>query len=58
MEFTCKVSLDNAAFEDHANELARILRKLADMVEGTHHAETSALVFDINGNRCGRWEIS
>ena len=44
---------DGAAFEDAPAEFARILRDVADRLEG--HADTESFpVRDINGNSCGR----
>lgn len=45
---------ENAAFEDDgAFENARILRKLANLVE---NGESSGVLYDLNGNRVGTWE--
>lgn len=45
---------DNAAFDDGncPNEIARILRDIADKVEAGAIAGTTC---DINGNRLGEW---
>lgn len=56
MEYYLKVYLDNAAFGDAPGpELARILRSLADDVEGYAFdvGPISFPVRDINGNRVG-----
>lgn len=48
------LNLDNDAFADDASaEVARILRKLADTVEGAHPLDTFTLR-DINGNVAGQ----
>jgi hypothetical protein len=59
-----KLDCDNAAFEENrAGEIARILRRLADRVEGdgaaalaSGHLAIGGRLFDINGNSCGEWE--
>ncbi|CRI66753.1 hypothetical protein THIOKS13070009 [Thiocapsa sp. KS1] len=53
-ELTIEMSLDNAAFEDDpAPEIARILRQLADKLEG-RGIDDEILLRDINGNRVGK----
>lgn len=53
-ELTIEMSLDNAAFEDDpAPEIARILRQLADKLEG-RGIDDEILLWDINGNRVGK----
>jgi len=52
---TIKIDTNNAAFADGGqNEIARILRELADKVEerGTPGG-TKAAIMDINGNKVG-----
>jgi len=46
---------DNAAFQDGQKEyeLARILRRVADEIEG---GSTYGVMHDVNGNRVGTWE--
>jgi len=55
MKITLEIKTDNAAFEECAgNEVARILRVLADKVErwpGINEFKLS--VMDINGNKVG-----
>ena len=48
-------SKDNAAFQDGNREfeIARILRKIADEVEG---GATDGVVHDVCGNRVGEWK--
>jgi hypothetical protein len=52
--FQLQISTANAAFHDGdtGEEVARILRDLAARVEA---GRTSGTVFDVNGNRCGKW---
>lgn len=67
MAFTLRIDTDNAAFQADTGdaypafspgpELARTMRKLADRLDdGTDH--TDGLLYDINGNRVGSWEIT
>ncbi len=57
-ELTIEMSLDNAAFEDDpAPEIARILRQLADKLEG-RGIDDEILLWDINGNRVGKAVIT
>jgi hypothetical protein len=58
MEFTARISMDNAAFDDcPGSELARILREIARQVE-RGESEISREVTDINGNHVGRFTIA
>jgi hypothetical protein len=60
MEMTIKIGMDNAAFEDcNGDELARILRKLAERLDGATIGEDGdgANLFDANGNNVGEWCI-
>lgn len=54
--FRLSIETDNAAFDgsvgDANAELARVLRVLADGLEGDTH-QTSWRLYDINGNRVG-----
>lgn len=55
MDYLIVMGLDNAAFADddqEGNEIARILRKLADRCESQGGA-CVGLLTDINGNRVG-----
>lgn len=57
MQATIRIQMDNAAFNDHnGEELARILRDLADWAENYNHGEDdcSRGLSDYNGNRVGR----
>lgn len=52
--FKLHFETDNEAFTDEASsEVARILRDLADKIEGPAGRFYSAPVRDINGNRIG-----
>lgn len=64
MRFNLDFQLDNAAFDtDHPEgksgaEIARILRGVADMVEGVPLIKNdSGYVKDVNGNTVGAWYI-
>ncbi len=54
MTFTLEINCDNAAFGDNKYdaglEVARILKQVADKLEGGHKGDT---VRDINGNLVG-----
>lgn len=59
MTFTLtKIKTNNAAFAEDGNngknELARILREIADNLEQGYDCGPS---FDNNGNLVGRWEL-
>ena len=54
--FTLKIECDNDAFDGDDNfEIARILRELAPRLEHPTSRPTASAVWDINGNKCGRW---
>jgi hypothetical protein len=54
-DFTLKFDMGNAAFDEQpATECARILRKVAKLVEG---GEDGGAIHDINGNLVGRWDV-
>lgn len=55
MKATITIRMDNAAFEEPATELVRILRKLATKIE--EEGLTRAPLFDINGNKVGLYKI-
>lgn len=61
MKAIITVQMDNAAFSEPVNgtELARILRELADGIEQTalENGDGGGL-FDSNGNRVCKWEVS
>lgn len=58
--FKLKIRTDNAAFEDGApQELARVLRKLADRLDQTAAGEDDGgTVRDVNGNLVGDWVLT
>ncbi|WP_111732208.1 hypothetical protein [Roseovarius amoyensis] len=56
--FKLEFATSNAAFTDDApTEVARILRDLADRIEGPAGRFYDAPVRDLNGNRIGRVEF-
>ena len=58
MKFTLSFSTDNDAFyNDEDGEIARILRALADRVEGGDIAAQHRNVSDINGNIVGTYVL-
>lgn len=58
MKFTLSFSTDNDAFyNDEDGEIARILRDLADRVEGGDIAAQHRNVRDINGNVVGTYVL-
>lgn len=56
MRFMVRLSMDSAAFDEPATELARILRDLAKRCEQGELLEPLVLR-DLNGNSCGVAEI-
>lgn len=62
MRFTLKMELDNAAFqlEDESvdgDAVAKALAQVSDAVHGVTGGGDNAYIYDINGNRCGKWEV-
>jgi len=60
MELRLSLRMDNAAFErDPAQEVMRILRRLAEECEETGHLEPGwkQVLFDVSGNRVGKAEV-
>jgi hypothetical protein len=57
--FKLEIRTANVAFDEEEGnagpELARILRELADRVEGGVPTGDNASVRDVNGNRVGEW---
>jgi len=54
--FTLKIDTDNDAFTYAGSEVARILREVADQMEGMDDSKTKCqTVRDINGNDVGRY---
>ncbi len=56
--FTLEIETDNDAFSTGRKglEVARLLRKIADIVENDGRADRRRIL-DINGNSVGKWEI-
>lgn len=54
-EVTITIDLSGAAFDEHGDELRRILSRVADLVAC---GQTSARLLDANGNRAGWFEVS
>lgn len=61
-EFRVTIRTNNAAFRDEGDgsfngyEVARILREIADSVEGYGASRHAQSVMDINGNRVGQYK--
>lgn len=55
MRFTCKIEMDNAAFEDNPYELAEMLQKISAKTLIGH---TEGKVLDTNGATVGSWRIT
>ena len=55
--FDLKIETGNAAFADDPGELARILRELADKLDGRFDPDAgiSGGLRDANGNTVGQW---
>ena len=55
MRLTITIDCDNDAFcDDHSGtEAARILRHVAQQIDGSDLAEGEGALYDINGNRVG-----
>jgi hypothetical protein len=57
--FTLSIRTDNAAFEpERGSEVARILRHLADRLEGCGHYPNTGRVKDGNGNTVGEFTLT
>ena len=56
-KFDCKIEMVNASFEDNPNQLADLLRAIAEHVDGMGTERTAGLLVDDNGNSVGKWEI-
>ena len=54
MKFRCTINMDNAAFEEDATELERLLREVAEAVS---EERTAGVLTDYNGNKAGEWSI-
>lgn len=60
MKLTITIDRDNAAFwEDASREASRILRDMADRIDGHPHFSPghSQPLFDINGNEVGYFDV-
>jgi hypothetical protein len=59
MSFKLKIKTDNAAFtedgNDGKNEVARILREIADKLEQGYEVGSPR---DYNGNKVGEWSMT
>ena len=53
--FTVKFSTANEAFDMPTDEMARILRDIADRVERGIAIGSAGKVLDVNGNTVGKW---
>ena len=53
MKVSIKFNTDNAAFEDHNNEISKILREIGEAIE--QHGITEGPCRDRNGNTVGQW---
>lgn len=61
MKLKIEITMDNAAFEpDNGTEAARILRKLADEIDGGNYPVSGIVkpLFDVNGNECGKAKVT
>lgn len=56
MEYRITIIMDNAAFGDQGQEVARVLKFLAHHCDETNQALNLRL-HDINGNYCGEAEV-
>lgn len=55
MRFNLTINTDSAAFDDDCgNEIARILREVADRME-EDSAVIRGIIRDFNGNKCGEY---
>jgi len=59
MKFELEINCDNAAFEEPAFELARILKELSTKLEnnGIDVEGDKGRLVDYNGNVVGEWRI-
>lgn len=62
--FTLEIGTTGAAFHDEwsgelapAGEIARILRVLADRLDGSEPGAQSGVLVDLNGNVTGHWRL-
>jgi hypothetical protein len=54
-KFTLTIHTDNDAFANgnEAHEIERILHKIIPLV----HTRTFGVIYDVNGNYCGQWNL-
>jgi len=58
MKFTLSIDTDNAAFEpDEAEEIARILRALANRITREGLSGFFETIHDVNGNDVGQYAL-
>ena len=58
MKARITITMNNASFDPHGSELARILRDLADLMEGRGtDPGDEYMLKDYNGNRVGECNI-
>lgn len=60
MKLTVEIAMDNAAFTEDNSEVSRILRELAETLDGRLSADpydTNIRLRDINGNTVGQARI-
>jgi len=56
MQVIIQIKCDNEAFEGYPEcEVSRILKDLAKMV--LHHGMNDHSLFDVNGNKVGKFEV-
>lgn len=55
--FTLEIRTASAAFEEDPGELARVLRVVANMVDGAADRRREASVRDVNGNTVGTFRL-
>ena len=53
MKVSIEFNADNAAFEDHNNEISKILREIGEAIE--NYGITEGPCQDRNGNTVGQW---
>ena len=56
MVFSLTIECDKAAFEDDPDQLAKLLRQVADRVDDGQRQQSGS-VRDANGNKVGTWEV-
>ncbi|MES2367361.1 MAG: hypothetical protein V4563_15905 [Pseudomonadota bacterium] len=57
MKLTLTIQMDNAAFDDGADGLFEVARILAKLADGLRDGIASSSLFDVNGNKVGKFEI-